>query len=74
MLLLCSFAIARIEDMRREIGASNGASGVDELQLLELMDEGTYGKVFKGEPAEGVWGAAAGLARPGDRQVRLCST
>ena len=41
---------ARIEDMRREIGASGGASGVDELQLTELMDEGSYGKVFKGEP------------------------
>eukprot|EP00775_Hariotina_reticulata_P003854 gene3854-4111_t len=40
--------LARIEDMRREIGVSNGASGVDELQLLELMDEGSYGKVFKG--------------------------
>jgi hypothetical protein len=39
--------------MRREIGvaqATHGAtaSGADELQLIELLDEGTYGKVFKG--------------------------
>lgn len=40
---------ARIEDMRRDIGVTSGSSGVDELQLIELMDEGTYGKVFKGE-------------------------
>lgn len=40
---------ARIEDMRREIGVAqhtNGTtSGADELQLIELIDEGTYGKV-----------------------------
>jgi hypothetical protein len=45
---------ARIEDMRREIGVAqhtNGTTnGVDELQLIELIDEGTYGKVFKGLP------------------------
>jgi hypothetical protein len=40
---------AKIEDMRREIGVSSGSAGVDELQLIELIDEGTYGKVFKGE-------------------------
>ncbi|KAI8468110.1 MAG: kinase-like domain-containing protein [Monoraphidium minutum] len=34
--------------MRREIGVTSGDGGVDELQLLELMDEGTYGKVFRG--------------------------
>lgn len=43
---------ARIEDMRRDIGVAqhtNGTTnGADELQLLELIDEGTYGKVFKG--------------------------
>lgn len=36
--------------MRREIGVSSGSAGVDELQLIELIDEGTYGKVFRGEP------------------------
>jgi hypothetical protein len=35
--------------MRREIGVSSGSAGVDELQLIELIDEGTYGKVFMGE-------------------------
>lgn len=39
--------------MRREIGVAhhtNGTTnGADELQLSELIDEGTYGKVFKGE-------------------------
>lgn len=39
--------------MRREIGVAqhtNGTTnGADELQLIELIDEGTYGKVFKGE-------------------------
>jgi hypothetical protein len=34
--------------MRREIGVSSGSAGVDELQLIELIDEGTYGKVFRG--------------------------
>jgi hypothetical protein len=38
--------------MRREIGVAhhtNGTTnGADELQLSELIDEGTYGKVFKG--------------------------
>lgn len=43
-----STTLSRIEDMRREIGVTGGSSGVDELQLIELMDEGTYGKVFKG--------------------------
>jgi hypothetical protein len=36
--------------MRREIGVSSGSAGVDEVQLTELIDEGTYGKVFSGEP------------------------
>ncbi|WIA39118.1 hypothetical protein OEZ86_005253 [Tetradesmus obliquus] len=40
--------LAKIEDMRREIGVSSGSAGVDELQLIELIDEGTYGKVFRG--------------------------
>jgi hypothetical protein len=51
-VLLCIFSAERIEDMRREIGVAqhtNGTtSGVDELKLIELIDEGTYGKVFKG--------------------------
>jgi hypothetical protein len=38
--------------MRREIGVAhhtNGTTnGADELQLSQLIDEGTYGKVFKG--------------------------
>lgn len=41
-------AAAKIEDLRREIGVTSGTTGVDELQLIELMDEGTYGKVFRG--------------------------
>lgn len=44
-LLLCA---AKIEDMRREIGVTNGTGGVDDFQLIELIDEGTYGKVFRG--------------------------
>jgi hypothetical protein len=41
--------------MRREIGVAqhtNGTTnGADELQLKELIDEGSYGKVFKGMAA-----------------------
>jgi hypothetical protein len=43
-----AFPAERIEKMRQEIGVSTN-QGVDELQLLELIDEGTFGKVYKGE-------------------------
>lgn len=52
-VLIIRCRAARIEDMRREIGVAqhtNGTTnGADELQLIELVDEGTYGKVFKGK-------------------------
>jgi predicted Ser/Thr protein kinase len=35
--------------MRREIGVTSVSSGVDSVTLLELLGEGTFGKVFKGE-------------------------
>lgn len=34
--------------MRREIGVASVTSGGDQVQLLELLGEGTYGKVYKG--------------------------
>ncbi|KIZ04181.1 hypothetical protein MNEG_3785, partial [Monoraphidium neglectum] len=40
--------LARIEDMRRSIGVATSTSGADELQLAELVGEGTFGKVYKG--------------------------
>lgn len=40
--------------MRREIGVASFSSGGDELQLLHLLGEGTFGKVHKG-----AWQAAA---------------
>jgi hypothetical protein len=39
----------RIEAMRREIGVASVSSGVDQVQLEELLGEGTYGKVYKGK-------------------------
>jgi predicted Ser/Thr protein kinase len=39
----------RIETMRRQIGVASVAAGADQVQLLELLGEGTYGKVYKGE-------------------------
>jgi hypothetical protein len=35
--------------MRREIGVASATSGVDNVQLLELLGEGTFGKVYKGK-------------------------
>ena len=56
---------ARIEDMRRSIGVADPNSGADELQLVELVGEGTFGKVYKGERrrARGT-GSSRGAGRP----------
>jgi hypothetical protein len=35
--------------MRRSMGAASFSAGGDQLQLLELLGEGTFGKVYKGE-------------------------
>ncbi|GBG00256.1 hypothetical protein Rsub_12900 [Raphidocelis subcapitata] len=40
--------LARIEDMRRAIGVSSSAGAPDELRLVELLGEGSFGKVYKG--------------------------
>lgn len=49
-LLLCAAVCAdRIESMRREIGVASATSGVDNVSLLELLGEGTFGKVYKGK-------------------------
>lgn len=46
---LCFLPPARIEEMRRSIGATPSASSPDDLQLTEVLGEGTFGKVYKGE-------------------------
>eukprot|EP00775_Hariotina_reticulata_P009645 gene9645-9805_t len=38
----------RIVELRREIGVSSTTSSGDKLQLLELLGEGSFGKVHKG--------------------------
>ncbi|WIA33746.1 hypothetical protein OEZ86_006861 [Tetradesmus obliquus] len=38
----------QIESMRRSMGAASFSAGGDQLQLLELLGEGTFGKVYKG--------------------------
>lgn len=67
--LMWCFA-AKIEDMRREIGVSSGSNGVDELQLIELIDEGTYGKVFRGKWCR----ATRGKARPKTSAAAVASS
>lgn len=47
--VVCTCVADRIENMRREIGVASFTSGVDQVQLHDLLGEGTYGKVFKGE-------------------------
>ena len=51
--------------MRRSIGVADPNSGADELQLVELVGEGTFGKVYKGERrrARGT-GSSRGAGRP----------
>jgi hypothetical protein len=36
---------ARIEDMRRSIGVASASAAGDQLQLLEVLGEGAFGKV-----------------------------
>lgn len=60
LLLYCCCITAvpqvRIEDMRRSLmlggtlasGASSSQQRSDQIQLAELLGEGTFGKVFKG--------------------------
>lgn len=44
-----SFAHAeKIEFMRRAIGVNSFSAAGDQLQLLDLLGEGTFGKVYKG--------------------------
>lgn len=40
---------ARIEDMRRAISGARPSAGADDVELTELVGEGTFGKVYKGE-------------------------
>ncbi|KIY95632.1 hypothetical protein MNEG_12331, partial [Monoraphidium neglectum] len=41
-------ALARIESMRRSIGVAGATTTTDQLQLLEVLGEGAFGKVYKG--------------------------
>jgi hypothetical protein len=69
---LCSHCCCadRIEAMRREIGVTSVSGGVDQVQLEELLGEGSYGKVYKGKDMRCCPAAAAGAA--GTRKVPLC--
>ncbi len=39
---------ARIEELRRSMGVAATTSGADELQLVDLIGEGSFGKVYRG--------------------------
>lgn len=39
----------RIEEMRRTLRSGSSGDQVDELRMLELLGEGAFGKVYKGE-------------------------
>lgn len=54
--LLCVYA-ERIELVRRELGRANIRTGetLDQIQCLQLLGEGTYGKVYKGRRGALMW-------------------
>jgi hypothetical protein len=38
----------RIEAVRRELDKANISAGDNQIECMELLGEGTYGKVYKG--------------------------
>jgi len=58
----------RIEDLRRNIGAASASSSADELELLELLGEGSYGKVFRCASAN----LLSQMGRSGGRLLPIC--